>query len=300
MHFWLQRNACLAICSAGCGSAVGLPGLPPFRPDATILCFTVPAMTQENQANRPRVGIPWRTSAEEREKVREKLDYYFEAVRKAGAEPEEVSLGQTPAHLAQQLQSLDGFVLPGSPADVDPGRYGEARHIKTNNLDPSRDNTDSAILDHAFQFSKPVLAICYGCQILNVHQQGTLIQDIRSQKPDSGPHGSTDLPPGAKKGDIQHQANLEAGSRLARLNHGEHAKINSSHHQAIDKPGKDLRVTAHAPDGIIEGLEWTGDSNWVVGVQWHPERMPGDAFAERLFSEFVAAARARESVAQKV
>jgi len=256
-------------------------------------------MTLEKQSQPPRVGIPWRTSAEEREKVREKLDYYFQAVRKAGAEPEEISLLQPPEQLQQQLEGLQGFVLPGSPADVDPGRYGEARHIKTKTLDPSRDKTDSTILDYALKSSKPVLAICYGCQILNVHQKGTLIQDIRSQKPESGPHGSTDLPPGSIKGDIQHEASLEADSRLARLNEGTHANINSSHHQAIGRPGKDLRVTAHAPDGIIEGVEWTGDSNWVTGVQWHPERMPGDAFAERLFGEFVAAARVRETVAQK-
>jgi putative glutamine amidotransferase len=263
----------------------------PSRPDATIPCSTVPAMTIENQSHRPRVGIPWRTSTEEREKTREKLDYYFQAVRKAGAEPEEISLVQPPEQLDQQLKNLDGFVLPGSPADVDPALYGEARHIKTNTLDPNRDNTDSVILDHAFKSSKPVLAICYGCQILNVHLHGSLIQDIRSQKPDSAPHGSTDLPPGSKKGDIQQEANLESHSRLAQLNQGLHAQINSSHHQAIDKPGKNLRVTAHATDGIIEGVEWTGDSNWVVGVQWHPERMPGDAFADRLFTDFVAAAR---------
>jgi len=254
-------------------------------------------MTLENQSNRPRVGIPWRTSAEESEKKHDKLDYYFEAVRKAGAEPKEISLVQSPARIEEQLRNLDAFVLPGSPADVDPDRFGEARHIKTKTLDPNRDNTDTAILEHAMKSSKPVLAICYGCQILNVHLDGTLIQDIRQQRPDSGPHGSTDLPPGVKKGDIEHEASLERDSRLARLNRGTQAKINSSHHQAIEKPGKNLRVTAHAPDGIIEGVEWTGDSNWVVGVQWHPERMPGDAFAERLFSDFVAAARSARGAA---
>jgi putative glutamine amidotransferase len=257
-------------------------------------------MTLENQSNQPRVGIPWRTSAEEREGVREKLDYYFQAVRKAGAQPEEISLDQSPGQLKEQLRNLDGFVLPGSPADVDPARYGEPRHIKTKMLDVDRDKTDTVILNYALQASKPVLAICYGCQILNVHLNGTLIQDIREERPDSGPHGSTDLPPSAKKGDIEHEAALEGDSRLARLNQSTHAKINSSHHQAIEKPGKNLRVTAHAPDGIIEGVEWTGDSNWVVGVQWHPERMPGDAFAERLFSDFVGAARsARGAALQK-
>jgi len=68
-------------------------------------------------------------------------------------------------------------------------------------------------------------------------------------------------------------------------------KSTASHHQAIATPGKGLRVTAHADDGTVEGVEWTGDANWVVGVQWHPERMFGDAAAERLFADLVAAGR---------
>jgi putative glutamine amidotransferase len=93
---------------------------------------------------------------------------------------------------------------------------------------------------------------------------------------------------------------LESGSRLATIAGGTQAVITSSHHQAIREPGKDLRITSRASDGTIEGVEWTGDSNWVTGVQWHPERMLGDAFSERLFREFVsAAAKARDVVAQK-
>ena len=250
-----------------------------------------PAATSSSPVHRPRVGIPWRTTAEQQQKNREKLRYYFDAVTKAGADPEEVSLEQSQAQLDKQLNDLDAFVLPGSPADVDPGRYGAARHLKTRTLDPNRDNTDQAILAHALKSSKPVLAICYGCQILNVHLKGTLVQDILAERPGSVPHGDTDLLPGTSKGDRQHQANLSPNSRLATLNQAAVARINSSHHQSIDTPGENLRVTAQAPDGIIEGIEWTGDSNWVVGVQWHPERMPGDALAEALFRDFVSAAR---------
>jgi putative glutamine amidotransferase len=260
-----------------------------------------PVTTPGSTVGRPRIGIPWRTTEEERNNIRQKLDYYFEATREAGADPIEVSLQQPPEQLQEQLSRLDAFVLPGSPADVDPGRYGAAKHPKTNELDANRDSTDIAILDHALKASKPVLAICYGCQLLNVYLRGTLVQDIRAQRPESMPHGSTDLPPGAIKGDIRHQASFSAGSRLAGLSQAAKAEINSSHHQAIDKPGDHLRVTARASDGTIEGVEWTGDSNWVIGVQWHPERMFGDAFSQRLFSDFIAAARtAHGSVTQKV
>jgi len=250
----------------------------------------------------PRVGIPWRTTQEQHDGTRDKLDYYFRAVRKAGGEPLEVSLQQSPELLASQLEELDAFVLPGSPADVDPDRYGNARHVKTQTLDPNRDRTDTAILSHAFSAGKPVLAICYGCQILNVHQKGSLIQDIpdvRPDRPHAVAHGATDLAAGAHSGDQFHGADLASGSLLARLAGASSAQINSSHHQAIDQPGEKLRVTAKAPDGTIEGLEWTGDSNWVVGVQWHPERMPEDPFAQRLFRQFVNAAKARDAVAHR-
>jgi putative glutamine amidotransferase len=261
-----------------------------------------PANSQQSTANRPRVGIPWRTTEEQRDGTRDKLDFYFQAVRKAGAVPLEVSLEQSADQLARQLEGLDAFVLPGSPADVDPSRYGAPRHAKTKTLDPNRDATDEAILAHALRSSKPVLAICYGCQFLNVHLKGSLIQDIpeaRPNRPHAVPHGTTDLAAGAKSGDQQHDAVLAAGSVLANLAGSSSAHINSSHHQAIDKPGEKLRVTAYAPDGTIEGVEWTGDSNWVVGVQWHPERMPDDPFAQRLFQQFVAAARAHEAAVHR-
>ena len=217
--------------------------------------------------------------------------YYFAAIRRAGAEPTEISLRQPATAIQEQVAKLDGFVLPGSPADVAPARYGASKHQKTNELDDGRDSTDIAVLRHAFQNGKPVLAICYGCQILNVYLGGSLVQDIRTERPKSGPHGRTDLPPEAVKGDVEHGATFVEGSLLAQLNQATQGTINSSHHQAIDRVGEGLRVTATAADGIIEGVEWTSCPGWIVGVQWHPERMPGDPLAERLFAEFVAAAR---------
>ena len=177
-----------------------------------------------SNAGRPRVGIPWRTSADE--------DQYGSVNR--------------------------GLSLPA---------------------DLAREETDRAILGHAFAEKKPVLAICYGCQLMNVYLGGTLIQDLQSETDTKTPHGKKDLGPEAKE-DLTHPATLESGSRLAALAGSIHATVNSSHHQAIQKPGKNLRITSRASDGTIEGVEWTGDSNWVTGVQWHPERMLGDAFSE--------------------
>jgi putative glutamine amidotransferase len=241
--------------------------------------------------SRARVGIPWRTSGEERQANAEKLNFYFEAVRRAGGEPEHVSLALSDEDLKKQAAELDGFVLPGSPADVDPARYSEPRHAETKTLDAGRDRTDTTLLEHALAAHKPVLAICYGCQILNVHQGGSLVQDIRSEKPGAFAHGKTDLAAGAMNKDLEHGATLAEGSHLEKLAGATQVQINSSHHQSIARPGEKLRVTAVGPDGIIEGVELQSPQDWVVGVQWHPERMPEDAFAQKLFQELVSAAQ---------
>jgi putative glutamine amidotransferase len=240
-------------------------------------------------SSRPRVGIPWRTSEEEAQDNRPKIANYEEAVRKAGGEPVLIPLAD------RQLQQgliprMDAFVLPGSPADVDPREYGEVNDGKSAPADLPREHADRAILKHAFAEKKPVLAICYGCQLLNVYLGGTLIQDVRSELGTTTAHRKKDLTPEPQNDPI-HGARLEPDSRLAEISGAPDAQINSSHHQAIDRPGRNLWVTAHSTDGIIEGVEWTGDANWVTGVQWHPERMFGDAFSERLFRDFVTAAR---------
>jgi putative glutamine amidotransferase len=257
-----------------------------------------PADTHLNTAHRPRVGIPWRTSREEAENDRPKIQNYEDSIRKVGGEPVLLSLNR-PADLEQLLPTLDAFVLPGSPADVEPREYGAVNRGLSEPADLLREETDRAILKHALAEKKPVLAICYGCQLLNVYLGGSLIQDLRTETGTATPHRKKDLVPEARE-DLVHGAMFEPGSRLAKIAGAPEAGINSSHHQAVEKPGKNLRITSRASDGIVEGIEWNGDSNWVVGVQWHPERMFGDAFSERLFSDFMAAARnARAAVAQK-
>src|SRR6266851_10467222 len=235
-----------------------------------------------NGPNRPRIGIPWRTSEEGRGSLlpwRGKSRHYAEAVKRAGGEPVELSLTNS-ERLQALLPTLDGFVLPGSPADVEPREYGRENAGHSEPPDVPREQTDRAILDHAFAEKKPVLAICYGCQLLNVYLGGTLIQDLRAETGTATAHRKKDVGPEAKEDPI-HGATLEPGSRLASIEGRTEAVVNSSHHQAIAQPGKNLHVTAHAPDGIVEAVEWTGDSNWVVGVQWHPERMPDDPLAQR-------------------
>lgn len=240
-------------------------------------------------STRPRVGIPWRTSDEEAQANRPKIANYEEAVRRAGGEPVLIPLANQ-SERDRLIPTLQGFVLPGSPADVDPTEYGATNRGESEPADRPREEADRAILKHAFAERKPVLAICYGCQMLNVYLGGTLIQDVRSELGTATAHRKKDVTPPSEQDPI-HSADFAAGSRLAELARGGQAPINSSHHQAIAKPGRDLRITGHAGDGVVEGVEWTGDANWVIGVQWHPERMLGDSFSERLFADFVSAAR---------
>ena len=261
--------------------------------------------THQSTARRPRVGIPWRTSADEDQaKTTGRLGKtadYLRAVEKAGAEGVILPL-KDQKERDRLIPTVDAFVLPGSPADVEPQRYGAANRGLSAPPDGAREQADHAALRHAFAEKKPILAICYGCQMLNVYLGGTLIQDLKAETGTATPHRKKDLVREGKpepKDDPAHAATFESGSRLGALAESSQAVVNSSHHQAIQEPGKSLRVTSRASDGTIEGVEWTGDSNWVTGVQWHPERMLGDAFSERLFSDFVAAAKARDLLTHK-
>jgi putative glutamine amidotransferase len=248
---------------------------------------------------KPRVGVPWRNASEEAKNQRPKIDPYLDAVRAAGGEPVLLSLDQSPEQLKDLAQTLDAFVLPGSPSDVDPARYGAPKHPETNDADAARERMDSTLLDEALATHKPVLAICYGTQFLNVYMGGSLFQDLPDEKPSPIRHDREDDAP-----DSEHPARIESGrvAELARsvapANSAE-LVVNSSHHQAVREPGRDLRVTAHATDGTIEGVEYTGPADWIVGVQWHPERISNSAsgaeLSRALFRELISESAARRA-----
>jgi len=233
----------------------------------------------------PRIGVPWRSAKDESEGRRKYYDFYLDAVRDAGGEPVEISLSLEANRLADTAVSLDGAVLPGSPADVNASLYSSVRHGNTADPDPRRESTDTALLNHMLAVGKPVLAICYGAQLLNVHLHGTLVQDIPSEMRNAMDHDG-----GAGRTESLHPIRIEGGE-LAGMAGGSSVCVNSSHHQSVQKPGRGLRVAARAPDGVIEALEWTAGPGWAVGVQWHPERMPDDPFAAALFRRLVKEAQ---------
>jgi len=236
-------------------------------------------------AGRPRVGVPWRTVKQERARDLRLNRDYLRAVRAAGGRPVQVSLLSSPAKLRQLARTLDAIVLPGSPADVNPKRYRARVHTRAAKPDVRRENTDFALLKHALPAGKPVLAICYGVQSLNVHLGGSLIQDIPSELRRPLIHSASD-----HHADATHQVRIQGG-RLAQIAGRAKITVNSLHHQSVRRPGRGLRVTARAPDGVIEAVEWTRGPGWVIGVQWHPERMPDNPLAKKLFRRLVSEAR---------
>lgn len=264
---------------------------------------SVPANGHAALQQRPRVGIPYRTSAEEAAGNNTKHAEYCAAVRNAGAEPIAISLQLGDVELKDLARTLDAYVLPGSPADVNPALYGAAKSPKSYDADPARERTDYALLEDAFANSKPVLAICYGAQILNVKLGGTLYQDIESELPGSMNHTKDGVPKGQP--DPVHDAVIISGGELAQVatatgieqsGDGFWARVNTSHHQSIRNVGHGLRVASRAPDGVTEAVEFGIEAmkqHWVMGVQWHPERPThekiGDALSESLFRAFIQA-----------
>ena len=213
--------------------------------------------------------------------------HYSEAVEAAGGAPVHISLIPHTEYIDAVVDGLDGILLPGSDSDVDPLRYGQQPHPALGEVHKIKDETDLLLIDAAERKQLPLLAICFGMQVLNVSRGGTLVQDIRAQLPEALKHEQ-----GAPRDRPSHSVKVGAGSRLNEIIKTEDLLVNSHHHQAIEMLGADLVETAWSPDGVIEAFEDPRPDRFVVAVQWHPELgWQSDRFSQRLFNSFVAYAR---------
>lgn len=234
---------------------------------------------------RPRIGITMRIELETNRFYLARD--YSEAVESAGGIPVHISLIPNRDYIATVMDTVDGILLPGSDSDVDPQRYGEDPHPKLGSVHPIKDDTDAMVLDEIEIRGTPLLAICYGMQILNVARGGTLIQDIETQIPTAIKHQQ-----GKPRDHRSHRVRLLEGSLLSDLAQLHGVMVNSHHHQAIDKVANGLIATAWTSDGLIEALEDPNDGRFVLAVQWHPEiGWQQDEFSQALFRRFVAEAR---------
>ncbi len=234
---------------------------------------------------KPRIGVTrWDDVPDEAR------DRYWARVAEAGGEV--VDLNESAAgRVAEMAPSLDALVLTGG-IDVDPSKYGAAeRHPKVKETAPDRDDMELRYLAAALARDIPVLAICRGHQLMNVGFGGALLQHI-----DSGEHRADFRTEGHPS--RWHDLTIDQESLLAEIFDGTTLHINSRHHQAVTSGtlASTLRPVAFAEDhrrSLIEGME-SDQHRWVVGVQWHPERVeahvPGYAPAmRRLFADLIGA-----------
>jgi putative glutamine amidotransferase len=247
---------------------------------------------------KPRIAIPAPTSTDVAYNQRS-WPQYEAAVERSGGEAIEIPLLATPVEIANLINTCQAVLLPGSPADVNPHKYGQDPIPECAATDYPRENVDELLLQDAHNLYKPIFAICFGIQILNVWRGGTLVQDL-SPLPVNHSAGS--------KVAIAHSAAIAPESLLGTLLTADEAPeqdnflrlpMNSSHHQAIGIPGDGLRVSARCPqDAVIEAVEGGqategATAHFVLGVQWHPERSYDISPASRaLFDRFIAEATA--------
>ena len=239
---------------------------------------------------KPRIAIPIPNSVKPDYAMRA-LPQYEHAVREAGGEPVIVDVTAPSAVIAQKVKTCDGVLLPGSPADVDPEKYGAMRHFSTADADMLRDNADELLLQDAYNMRKPVFGICYGMQSLNVWRTGTLDQEL----PPGVNHEAGRAVTQAHRVAIDPESKLAGILRSAGALPGEATPeivVNSSHHQAAEVLGDGLRLVAWSPtDQVKEAAEGTDDDHFVLCVQWHPERTyDGDPASRALFQAFIRAA----------
>lgn len=204
------------------------------------------------------------------ERVRLHINY-IRSLEAAGLIPVIVPPLRTPAAAEAIIASCAGLLLTGGE-DVGPAQYGAAAHPAAGVPHGARDDTELALFHAARARSMPVLGICRGLQIANVALEGTLVQDIPSERPSAVRHDQPNA-----RGERTHAVAVVPGTRLAGALGVTALRVNSYHHQSADRLGRELVVTATAPDGIIEAIETTNPDWWMVAVQWHPEDLTTEA-----------------------
>lgn len=201
------------------------------------------------------------------------------AVWRAGGTPVVLRPTGPPAEVLASLDAIDGVVVGGGD-DIDVSLYSDGPELETR-IDPDRDALELALLDLAAARGLPVLGICRGAQMLNVHLGGTLLRDIHAVY-EEAPRMRTVLP--------RKCIHLAPDSRLRGLLRTDSTVVNALHHQAVDRLGRGLRVAARDEYGIVQAIE-AFDAPLRIGVQWHPEWLFYQGRQRGLFQALVATAR---------
>jgi len=211
---------------------------------------------------------------------------YMQAVFKAGGLPVIIPETVSNAELDNLRQRLDGLLLTGG-ADVNPLRFNGKPHSRVYGIDEQRDEVEINLARLAARTAWPFLGICRGIQVINVALGGTLFTHIEEQLPHALKHDYNSV---TERTLEAHTVKIESDSALADILGGCSVKVNSLHHQGIDKVAADLRPIAAAPDHLVEAVELPGHP-FGLGVQWHPEALPDSPQMQALFRAFIEAAR---------
>jgi len=209
---------------------------------------------------------------------------YPEAIRRAGAVPVVIPPLDVDS-IEPLLDGLCGLCLSGGP-DLHPSIYGAQPHPLLGPTEPHQDSFEVALVRAAEAREMPVLAICRGLQVLNVARGGTLVQDLPSERPSGVTQRQADVGWVAT-----HDVRLQEGSLVADCLGETEIRVNSFHHQAVDRLGSGLRIVGWADDDMVEAIEAT-DRRFTVAVQWHAESMVRSPEQQRLLSAFARAAGA--------
>jgi putative glutamine amidotransferase len=210
---------------------------------------------------------------------------YLKGIEAAGGLPMVIPPLATDA-IEPLLDRLDGICLSGGP-DLDPALYEAEPHPELGPIEPDLDRFEIDVAARADAREMPILAICRGTQALNIVRGGALHQHLPDLSTKVAHRQSN---PGTEP---SHRVAIAPDSRLAEILGGpdlEVFDVNSFHHQAIERLGEGLRVSARAPDGTVEAIEDPG-RRFLVGVQWHAETLVHRAAEAALFSRFVEACR---------
>lgn len=184
------------------------------------------------------------------------------------------------AEIEQIITEFDGLLVTGGD-DIDPSYYNQENR-SSKNIDTTIDETDLLLIQAFIKANKPILGICRGLQMLNVALGGSLIQDIPSEIETTIEHAPTDKI-NTFVTSLNHPIKVIPNTMLYKLLQG-NTEVNSYHHQAIDELAPSLTVSAIAPDGIVEAVEYSSN---VLAVQWHPERMIEDSKQKAIFTWFI-------------
>ena len=196
---------------------------------------------------------------------------------------------------AEFIKKLDGIMLTGGRANVEPYHYGGKPFPSDEVIDPARDTTVLNLIPACIEAGKPILGICRGLQEINVALGGTIHYRVHLL-PDKNDHR---MPQGLSNLTeeifaLKHAINFPNGGYFHKLINKTSCMVNSLHGQGIDRLGKGLKIEATSDDGLIEAISVIDHPNFAIGVQWHAEFMPDlhtNSLSRRLFEEFGQAAR---------